>query len=75
MYGVDATPARVLGTRATFATARVLRPFLPPKYRFIAPYHEWRLRQKGRKVDSAVDQARRAAGIRLGSDPGGHLDR
>ena len=24
-----------------------LRPLLPPKYRFIAPYTEWRLRQRG----------------------------
>ncbi len=75
MYGVDAAPASWLSTRATFAAARTLRPFLPPKYRFIAPYNEWRLRQKGRKFDGAVDQARRAAGIKLGADPGGHVDR
>lgn len=75
MYGVDPTPGRELLMRATFAATRCLRPFLPPKYRFIAPYNEWRLRGKGRKVDDAVDQARRAAGIRLGMDPGGSNDR
>jgi uncharacterized protein (DUF2236 family) len=75
MYGMDPTPVGELGTRATFAVARALRPFLPPRYRFIAPYNEWRLRQRGRKVDGAVDQARRAAGIRLGTERGGHDDR
>jgi uncharacterized protein (DUF2236 family) len=74
MYGVDATPATELGTRATFAAARALRPLLPPRLRFIAPYNEWRLRRKGRKVDNAVDQARRAAGIRLGAEPGEPLE-
>jgi hypothetical protein len=74
MYGVDATPATELGTRATFAAARALRPLLPPRFRFIAPYNVWRLGRKGRKVGDAVDQARRAAGIRLGADPGEPLE-
>jgi hypothetical protein len=74
MYGVGPTGQDLL-VRTAFAATRGLRPFLPPKYRFIAPYNEWRLRGKGREVDDAVDQARRAAGIRLGADPGGSIDR
>jgi uncharacterized protein (DUF2236 family) len=75
MYGGEPTPARELAMRATFAATRSLRRFLPPKYRFIAPYNEWRLRNEGREVDDAVDQARRAAGITLGADPGRPVDR
>jgi uncharacterized protein (DUF2236 family) len=75
MYGVAQTPARELVMRATFAAARSLRRFLPPKYRFIAPYNEWRLRNEGREVDGAVDQARRAAGVAPGADPGRPIDR
>jgi uncharacterized protein (DUF2236 family) len=44
MYGVPSSAARAFGTNAAFATARMLRPLLPPRYRFIAPYHQWRAR-------------------------------
>jgi hypothetical protein len=45
--------------RAAFAATRVLRPLLPPRYRFIAPYQEWRTGRSGQ-----VRTARRSAGIR-----------
>ena len=64
-YGVRLGPAKLAAMRATLAATRVIRPLLPAKVRFIAPYQEWRLRQKG--VEPAgVAEARRRAGIRLG---------
>jgi len=65
LYGVELTPARRRAMRATFAAIRAGRPLLPPRYRFIAPYQEWRLRRRGRDVTRTWDQVRRAAGIRL----------
>ncbi len=65
MYAVELTPARERAMRATFAATRVLRPLLPPRYRYIAPYQDWRLVQRG-KAPSAVAEARRRVGIRLG---------
>jgi uncharacterized protein (DUF2236 family) len=41
VYGVEVGPARRRAMRATFAATRLLRPLLPPRYRFIAPYQEW----------------------------------
>jgi uncharacterized protein (DUF2236 family) len=41
VYGVEVGPARRRVMRATFAATRRLRPLLPPRYRFIAPYQEW----------------------------------
>ena len=65
MYGVRMSPRRRAATRATFATMRALRPLLPPRYRYIAPYQEWRLRRRGREAPGIVAGARRRAGIRL----------
>ena len=48
---------------ATFATTRLLRPLLPPKIRFIAPYQEWRLRQKGIDRPSQMGEALKRVGI------------
>ena len=57
------------GTRAamsaTFAATRVVRPLLPPKLRYLAPYNEWRLSQRGLRPPGEVDEARRRVGIRL----------
>ena len=50
---------------ATFAATRLARPLLPPKVRYIAPYQEWRLRQKGIEPSHDVEEARKRAGIRL----------
>lgn len=65
MYGLDLGPLKQAGMRAAFPLIRVGRPFLPPKYRFIAPYTEFLMRQKG--IDPGVDlaEARKRAGIRL----------
>jgi len=48
MYGVTAGPAKRVAMRATFAGARVLRPLLPARFRYIAPYQEWLLRRRSR---------------------------
>lgn len=68
MYGIVMTPARAVGMRAGFAATRLIRPALPPRYRYIAPYQEWRARSRGEGADERVARARRAAGIRL--EPG-----
>jgi hypothetical protein len=58
-------PARA-AMAATFAATRLLRPFLPPRYRYIAPYHEWLERHRGATPPGTAGRARRRAGIRLG---------
>ena len=40
-YGVRWSPAKELALRVSLPSVRVLRPLLPPKYRYIAPYQEW----------------------------------
>ncbi len=65
MYGVSLSGPKRAAQDATFALTRTLGPLLPARYRFIAPYQEWRLRQRGRMPPSEVDRARRRAGIRL----------
>jgi uncharacterized protein (DUF2236 family) len=69
LYGVELTPWRRRVMRATFAAMRAGRPLLPPRYRFIAPYEEWRRHRRGGVTRGAVDAARRAAGIRLDRTP------
>jgi hypothetical protein len=46
--------------RAAFAAIRAFRPLLPPRFRFIAPYQEWRTGSSGR-----VRDARRSVGVRV----------
>jgi uncharacterized protein (DUF2236 family) len=66
-YGFDVGPVKERAARATLAATRFVRPALPPRFRYIAPYQEWLRRRKGLPVDaSAVDRARRSVGIRLG---------
>lgn len=65
LYGIELTPARRASMRAAFAAIRTFRPLLPARYRYIAPYQEWRARERGRPETGAVESARRAAGIRL----------
>jgi uncharacterized protein (DUF2236 family) len=65
LYGVGLTPGRRAAMRAAFASIRVLGPLLPPRYRFIAPYQEWRARARGAGGTGTVEAARRAVGIRL----------
>ncbi|MGH2649975.1 MAG: oxygenase MpaB family protein, partial [Actinomycetota bacterium] len=42
MYGISMGPAARATVAATFAATRLLRPLLPPRYRYIAPYQDWR---------------------------------
>jgi uncharacterized protein (DUF2236 family) len=64
-YGFPFGPARRAQARAAFAALRTMRPLLPPKYRFIAPYQQWRRRERGQEEDGAIESARRTLGIRL----------
>jgi uncharacterized protein (DUF2236 family) len=64
MYGVRPTPAHRTAMRSVFPIVRVVRPLLPPRYRFIAPYQEWRLRRRGARP-SEVDRERGRVGIHL----------
>ena len=65
MYGVPFGPAKQAAMRASLPVIRAARPLLPPKYRFIAPYTEFLMRQQG--LDPGIDlaEARRRVGIRL----------
>lgn len=63
MYGIGMSPTKRRAMRATFAAIRALRPLLPPRFRYIAPYQEWLAR--GRGGTGELERVRRAAGIRL----------
>ena len=65
MYGMPFGAAEAGAMRASFPAIRAARPLLPPKYRFIAPYTEFLMRQQG--IDPGVDlaEARKRVGIRL----------
>lgn len=64
-YGIELTPFRRGAMAATWPAIRGLRPLLPPKYRYIAPYWEWMLRQRGKEPPGQVEAAMRSVGIRL----------
>lgn len=64
-YEVDLGRGRQAAMRATFGAARLLRPALPSRYRYIAPYQDWLMRQKGRPSPVDLVGVRRSAGIRL----------
>jgi len=65
MYGMPFGVWKRAAMRASFPLIRATRPLLPPKYRFIAPYTEFLMRQQG--IDPGVDlaEARKRVGIRL----------
>jgi uncharacterized protein (DUF2236 family) len=63
MYGVPFGRVREHAVDASFAAIRAIRPILPPRLRFIAPYEDWR---RGRRDRARADRARRSLGIRLG---------
>lgn len=65
-FGMPLGPGKRAAMDATFAATRVVRSMLPPKIRYIAPYQEWRLRQRGIEPSRQVEEARKRAGIRLG---------
>ena len=70
-FGIRLGPGKRAAMRATFAATRLARPLLPPKVRYIAPYQEWRLRQRGiepshrgrRGTQASGDQARAVARV------------
>ena len=64
-YGIQVGPAKRAAMGATFAATRAVRPMLPPKLRYLAPYNEWRMSQRGIRPSGEVDEARRRVGIRL----------
>jgi uncharacterized protein (DUF2236 family) len=66
MYGIRTPPVKRAAMTATFAGIRAARPLLPPRYRFIAPYQDWRRRERGKPVTTDVEGVRRSLGIRLG---------
>jgi uncharacterized protein (DUF2236 family) len=66
MYGFPLGPLRGTAVDAALATTRLVRPFLPSKYRYLAPYNIWRRRRAGKPVPDDVERARRSLGIRLG---------
>jgi uncharacterized protein (DUF2236 family) len=63
-YGFPYGPARRTQVRAMLAALRSVRPMLPPKHRFIAPYQQWRMRERGREEDRAIENTRRSLKIR-----------
>jgi uncharacterized protein (DUF2236 family) len=63
-FGIRVGTGKRAAMRATFAATRLARPLMPPKVRFIAPYQEWRLRQRGIERPSEVKDALRRVGIR-----------
>jgi uncharacterized protein (DUF2236 family) len=65
MYGLPFGPVKRGAMRATFPAIRAVRPLLPPKFRFIAPYQDFLLRQRGIEPGDQIAQARRQVGIRL----------
>ena len=67
MYGARTTPARDAAMRATLAAVRLVRPLLPPRYRYIAPYQEFRLGERGMDAPRLLPWSRRRMGI--GSEP------
>jgi uncharacterized protein (DUF2236 family) len=64
-YGIRVGPGRRAAMAATFAATRALRPLLPKKVRYIAPYQEWMRRERGLEIGDEVAEARRRVGIRL----------
>lgn len=64
LYGVRLDRRSRLAMRTAFAAARLLRPTLPPRFRYIEPYQEWRLARRGRAPSGRVGVARRRLGIR-----------
>jgi uncharacterized protein (DUF2236 family) len=63
-YGIPFGPSRRAAMSATFPAIRALRPFLPARFRYIAPYQDHLMRQRGLEPRD-VDAARRRVGIRL----------
>jgi uncharacterized protein (DUF2236 family) len=68
-YGVPMSAAKRAAMTATFAAIRAGRPLLPAKLRYIAPYQDWLLRQRGIDPGTNAAEVRKSLGIRLGTSP------
>ncbi len=42
--------AKELALRASLPSLRVVRPLLPPRYRYILPYNRWRVGERGHRA-------------------------
>jgi uncharacterized protein (DUF2236 family) len=58
-YGVELGPGSRAAMRAAFAAIRTIRPVLPARYRFIAPYQDWLRRREGRAAAADLERMRR----------------
>jgi uncharacterized protein (DUF2236 family) len=65
MYGSPFGPAQRTAMRASLPLIRAARPLLPARFRYIAPYQDFLLRQRGIEPGDRISQARRQVGIRL----------
>ncbi|HEY6567838.1 MAG TPA: oxygenase MpaB family protein [Actinomycetota bacterium] len=65
MYGMPFAALKRASMRASFPVIRATRPLLPPKFRYIAPYQDFLLRQRGIEPGDQIEKARRQVGIRL----------
>jgi uncharacterized protein (DUF2236 family) len=65
MYGLPFGPVKRTAMRATLPVIKAARPLLPPKFRYLAPYNEWRMRRRGIEPPGDLEKARKRAGIRL----------
>ena len=63
-YGFVSGPMARAGMAATFPVLRLARPLLPARFRYIAPYQEWRHAARGERRGTS-DGLRRSLGIRL----------
>jgi uncharacterized protein (DUF2236 family) len=64
-YGIHVGAGKRAAMAATFAATRALRPLLPPKLRYIAPYQDWLRSERGQEPGDEVREAKRRVGIRL----------
>jgi uncharacterized protein (DUF2236 family) len=64
-YGVRVDALRAGASRAAFAAVRTVRPLLPHRVRFIAPYQRWQARRRSQDDEERRAAFRRSLGIRL----------
>jgi len=60
LYGIRVGPAKIAAMSASFAALRLLRPLLPSRVRYIAPYQDWRSRRRSPDRASTVRRHRAA---------------
>jgi uncharacterized protein (DUF2236 family) len=55
LFGAEVHAPRRTAMRVTFSGMRAIRPALPPRYRYIAPYYEWRQTHRTARAQPTVD--------------------